>query len=92
MTKTIRINSDCFALPEGMSTKDVQALAGFLATLTTVSHAYNWSTGEHISYASKGATVQLEELDLSTKAEAEAEEKRTRAEYTAKRDAEKAAE
>lgn len=92
MAKTIRINSECFALPEGMSTKDIQALAGFLATLTTVSHAYNWSTSEHLSYASTGATVQLEEVELVSKAEAQAEEKRTRDEYVAKRDAEKAAE
>lgn len=92
MAKVIRINSDCFALPEGMSTKDIQALAGFIATLTTVSHAYDWSTSEHVSYSSRGATVQLEDLDLMPKAEAEAIEKSTRAEYVAKRDAEKAAE
>lgn len=91
--KVIRINSDCFVLPEGMSTKDIQALAGFITTLTTVSHAYNWSTSEHVSYSGKGATVQLEDMDLMPKAEAEAIEKRTRAEYVAKRDAaEKAAE
>ena len=92
MAKTIRINSECFALPEGMSTKDVQALAGFLATLTTVSYAYNWTTSEHMCYTGKGATVQLEEVELVPKAEADAMEKQTRADYTAKRDAEKAAE
>jgi len=89
MAKTIRINSECFLLPEGMSTKDIQALAGFIATLTTVSHAYNWETSAHLSYASVGATVQLEEVDLMPKAEAQAEEKRTRDDYVAKRDAEK---
>ena len=88
MTKTIRINTETFALPEGMSLKDVQALAGLLATLTTVQHCYNWENSDHLSYASKGATVQLEELDLMSEAEAKAEEKRTRDAYVAKRDAE----
>ena len=92
MAKTIRINSECFALPEGMSTKDIQALAGFLATLTTVQHCYNWDNSDHLSYASKGATVQLEEVDLMPEAEAKATEKRTRDAYVAKRDAEKSEE
>ena len=92
MAKVIRINSECFALPEGMSTKDIQALAGFITTLTTVSYAYNWTNSEHMCYATKGATVQLEDVELVAKAEAEAMEKQTRAEYTAKRDAEQAAE
>jgi len=92
MAKVIRINSDCFVLPEGMSTKDIQALAGFITSLTTVSHVYNWSTSEHISYSNKGATVQLEDIELVGKAEAEEVERKTRAEYVAKRDAQTAAE
>jgi hypothetical protein len=90
--KVICINSYRFALPEGMSTKDIQSLAGFITSLTSVDCAYNWSNGDNMYYAGRGATVQLEDVELVPKAEAEAAEKRTRAEYTAKREAEKAAE
>jgi len=89
--KVISISGSRFVLPEGMSTKDIQALAGFLATLVSVSSEYNYETSEYMYYMNAGATVQLEEVELMSKADAIATEKRTRAEYTAKRDAEKAA-
>jgi hypothetical protein len=89
--KVISISGSRFVLPEGMSTKDIQALAGFLATLTTVSNEYNYVTSEYMYYMNVGATIQLEDVELMSKAEVLAVEKKTRAEYTAQRDAAKAA-
>jgi hypothetical protein len=88
--KVISISGSRFVLPEGMSTKDIQALAGFLATLVLVHSEYNYVNGENMYYTHGGATVQLEDMELMSKADAVAMEKKTRAEYTAKRDAERA--
>ena len=92
MSKVICINSDKFILPEGMSTKDIQALAGFLITLQTVSSEYNYEHGEYMHYAGRGAEVKLEEIELLTKAEAMSRGRQTRDAYEAKRAAEKATE
>lgn len=87
MAKIIRINSERFVLPEGMSTKDIQALAGFLFTLHSVGNEYNYDTGNYMHYTSSCAQVQLEEVDLMTKEEAEAKGTATRKAYEAKREA-----
>ncbi len=87
MTKVIRINSERFALPEGMSTKDIQALAGFLFTLQSVGNEYNYDTGNYMHYAGTGAQVQLEDVELMTKDEAEAQGTASRKAYEAKREA-----
>lgn len=87
MTKVIRINSDRFVLPETMSSKDIQALAGFLFTLQTVGNEYDYDTGSYLHYAGSCAAVQLEEVQLMTKAEAEAQSTASRKAYEAKREA-----
>lgn len=92
MTKLITINGNRFVLPEGMSTKDIQALAGFLITLTPVDYEYIYDTGRSIYYqAERGADVRIETIELVTKAEAEAQSKASREAYEAKKAA-KAAE
>jgi hypothetical protein len=87
MTKVIRINSERFVLPESMSTKDIQALAGFLFTLNSVGNEYNYNTSSYMHYAGQCAAVQLEDLELVTKAEAEEQSNTSRKAYEARREA-----
>lgn len=88
MTKVIRIGSEQFVLPEGMSTKDIQALAGIMFTLRNVTNIYNYDTSDYMQYAGNGVQVQLEEVELMTKEEAEAKGNASRKAYEAKRAAE----
>ena len=88
MTKVIRINSERFVLPDGMSAKDIQALAGFLITLNSVGNEYDYDTSSYMHYAHTGAQVQLEEVELYTKAAAEEQAAVSRKNYEARREAE----
>jgi hypothetical protein len=87
MTKVIRINSERFVLPESMSTKDIQALAGFLFTLHSVGNEYNYNTSNYMHYAGQCAAVQLEEIELVSKSEAEELSNASRKAYEARREA-----
>jgi len=89
--KTININGNVFALPDGMTNKDVQALAGFLCALTQVRSDYNYDTSEYVYSLGDGVQVQIMEREMLTKEQALTIEKETRARYLAKREAEKAA-
>ena len=88
MSKIITIDSNKYALPEGMSTKDVQALAGFLVTLTRVDYEYCYGQEESAFYAREGAQVSIGEQELVTKVEAKAMAAKSRAEYEARKAAE----
>jgi len=90
MAKIINICGTRFALPEGMTNKEIQALAGFLVTLTKVDYEYCWGSGDNFSYAQEGASVSLDELVLMTKAEAKAASKKSNEAYEAKKAAEAA--
>ena len=90
--KTLSINGNVFALPEGMTAKDVQALAGFLCALSTLRHDYNYDTSEYLYSMADGVQVQVAERDLIGKEEARTIEAESRARYKAKRAAEEAAE
>lgn len=90
--KTITINGNVFALPEGMLAKDVQALAGFLCTLSTLRHDYNYDTGEYLYSMGDGVQVQIADRELVSREEAQTIEAESRARYKAKRAAEEAAE
>ena len=88
--KVISINGSRFVLPEGMATKDVQALAGFMITLTPVQTEYDYDTGAYMSCLSaQGVEVRVDEvstmMDMAA-AKKQHEESHTR--YKAKRDAE----
>ena len=85
MKKVIVIDGNRYLLPEGMSSKDVQAVAGFLVTLTRVNYEYMWGDGEQAHYADKGAEVRIEEVQLVTKAEAKAAADKSRSDYEAKK-------
>lgn len=91
MNKIIIIDGAKYVLPEGMGNKDVQALAGFLVTLTKVDYEYGYNMEETAYYAKDGAQVSIGEQELVTKAEAKARGEKGRAAYEAKQAAEKAA-
>jgi hypothetical protein len=89
--KTISINGNAFALPDGMAAKDIQALAGFLCTLTALGNEYNYDTSEYVYYISEGVRIQVSDSEIMDKVEARALGDASRARYQAKRDAEAAA-
>lgn len=90
MNKIIAIDSNMYLLPEGMTAKDVQSLAGFLVTLTRVDSRYCYN-GKSVYYPGAGAAVSLVERALVTEAEADRISDEARKAYEAKQ-AEKAAE
>ena len=90
MSKILNLNGTRFVIPEVMPIKDLQALAGFLVTLKVVHHSYGWGSDESKYYADHGASVTMEDLDLTTKEEAQAFEKASRAAYEARKAAETA--
>jgi hypothetical protein len=90
MTKIIIIDSNRYALPEGMSTKDQQALAGFLVTLTRVDYEYCYGQEDNAYYARDGAQISISEQELTTKAEAKAKAERSHIAYEAKKAADAA--
>ena len=91
-TKTISINGNVFALPEGMSAKDVQALAGFLCALTQVRSEYNYDNSEYVYSLGDGVQIQLADREMISREAAQTIEAESRARYKAKRAAEEAAE
>jgi len=86
--KTISINGTTYGLPEGMSSKDVQALAGFLCTFTAMGSEYNYDDSEYMHYANGGVTVQVSDSPVVTKAEARQLGEQSRLRYQARREAE----
>jgi hypothetical protein len=88
MAKIITIDSNKYQLPEGMSTKDVQALAGFLVTLTRVDYEYCYGQEESAFYAREGAQISIGDQELVTRAEAKAKSDQSRAAYEARKAAE----
>ena len=88
MTKIITIDSNKYELPEGMGTKDIQALAGFLITLTRVEYEYCYGQGENVYYSAEGAQVSIGNLETMPRAEAKAKADAARAAYDAKKKAE----
>ena len=90
--KTISINGNVFALPDGMTAKDIQSLAGFLCSLATVRNDYNYDTSTYLHSLGDGVQVQVADRQMISRDEAQTIEKESRARYQAKRDAEKAAE
>lgn len=86
--KVLVIDGNRYALPEGMSSKDIQSLAGFLCTLTTMGSEYNYDDSEYVYYPNGGVSVQVNECSALTKAEARELGDQSRARYQAKREAE----
>ena len=89
--KVIVIDNNRFALPDGMAANDIQSLAGFLCSLTTVGNEYNYDASEYVYYDNGGVSIRVSECEVMTKAAAQELGDQSRARYQAKRDAEKAA-
>lgn len=87
--KTINVNGTRFALPDTMSTKDIQSLVGFLATLQTVETHYDYSVSDYLYDLGRYPEVRIEDTTLT--ADAKAKSEASYEAYKAKRDAEKAA-
>ena len=86
LTKSSTSNGTRFGLPEGFSTKDIQALAGFLITLVPVDYSYLIDSGRSVYFAAdRGADVRLESVELVTQSEADAQAKASREAYDAKK-------
>jgi hypothetical protein len=94
MTKVITLDGQRYALPEGMPSKDVQALAGFLITLTKIDSEWSWSSGDETNwyYPTTGASISVEDMVLTTRAEAKTKSATARADYEAKKLAKERAE
>jgi hypothetical protein len=90
-SRIISLDGNMYQLPEGMSTKDVQGLMGFLVTMTKLDYEYLWGQGDSVYFPAHGATVRFEERALVTKAEAQALGKKAKEARDAKEAAEKAA-
>ena len=90
--KTIVIDNNRYALPDGMAAKDIQALAGFLCSLVTLGTEYNYDDSEYVYYDNGGVSIRISECELLTKAAARDLGDQSRERYQARRAAEKAAE
>ncbi len=92
MNKVISINGSRFAVPEGMTGKDIQALAGFLVTLTPVNQEYDYDKSDYLSFLSgQGTEVRVDTVELLDREAAKQQHESSLARYRAKRDAEQAA-
>mgnify|MGYP006297048731 CR=1 FL=1 len=83
--RVINLNGTRFALPEGMSTKDIQALVGFLATLQTVDTHYNYDVSDYMYDLGRNPELRLEDITLTEGAKARGDASYEA--YKAKRDA-----
>ena len=85
MNKIITIDSSRYILPEGMTTKDIQALAGMLISLTKVEHCYLYPNYDNLFYAGEGVQVGVSTATLMTKEEAKAKSAASREAEDAKK-------
>ena len=90
MSKIISIDGNRYILPEGMTTKDTQALAGMLISLVKVEHCYLYPNYDSLFYAGEGVQVGISTAVLMTKEEARAKSEESKAQDQAKKAAEAA--
>ena len=89
--KILTIDSNRYVLPTDMAAKDIQALAGFLITLTKVNYEWMYGQGDSLYFADEGANVSISQMELVTKEEAKTKAAAARDVYQAKKDAEERA-
>ena len=89
--KILTIDSNRYVLPTDMAAKDIQALAGFLVTLTKVDYEWMYGQQESLYFANEGAKVSIDQMDLVTKEEAKTKAAAARDVYQAKKDEEERA-
>jgi hypothetical protein len=86
--KILTIDSNRYVLPTDMAAKDIQALAGFLVTLTKVDYEWMYGQQESLYFANEGAKVSIDQMDLVSKEEAKTKAATAREVYQAKKDEE----
>ena len=86
--KILTIDSNRYVLPTDMAAKDIQALAGFLVTLTKVDYEWMYGQQESLYFANEGAKVSIDQMDLVSKEEAKTRAATAREVYQAKKDEE----
>jgi hypothetical protein len=89
--KILTIDSNRYVLPTDMAAKDIQALAGFLVTLTKVDYEWMYGQQESLYFANEGAKVSIDQMDLVSKEEAKTRAATARDVYQAKKDEEEKA-
>jgi hypothetical protein len=82
--KMITIDNSRFILPEGMTTKEIQALAGMLISLVKVEHSYLYPSYDSLFYPGEGVQVGVTTVTLMTKEEARAKSEASKAAEKAK--------
>ena len=90
MAKVITIDNTRFVLPEGMTNKEIQSLAGLLITLVKVEHCYLYPNYDSLFYAGEGVQVGVSTVELMTKEEARAKSEQSREAQEAKKAAQAA--
>lgn len=90
MAKVITIDNTRFVLPEGMTNKEIQSLAGLLITLVKVENCYLYPNYDSLFYAGEGVQVGVGTVELLTKEEARAKSEQSREAYEAKKAAQAA--
>jgi len=85
MAKVITIDNTRFVLPEGMTNKEIQSLAGLLITLVKVDSCYLYPNYDNLFYAGEGVQVGVANVELMTKEEARAKSDQSREAYEAKK-------
>ena len=90
MAKVITIDNTRFVLPEGMTNKEIQSLAGLLITLVKVDSCYLYPNYDSLFYAGEGVQVGVGTVELMTKEEARAKSEQSREAYEAKKAAQAA--
>jgi hypothetical protein len=88
--KVLNLSGNRYVLPDGMATKDIQSLVGFLSVLQLVGNEYDYNVSEYQYFASNCIQLQLEELQLGDKAQVTAHCAQSYVDYKAKREALKA--
>ena len=79
--KMLNLSGNRYVLPDGMATKDIQSLVGFLSVLQVVGTEYDYSASEYQHFAGNCIQLQLEELELGDKAQVKAHCAQTYTEY-----------
>jgi hypothetical protein len=83
--KVLNLSGNRYVLPDGMATKDIQSLVGFLAVLQAVGSEYDYGISEYLSYPMGGTTVQLEDMQLGERSATLAHCKQSYVDYKAKK-------
>jgi hypothetical protein len=83
--KVLNLSGNRYVLPDGMATKDIQSLVGFLSVLQVVSSEFDYSTSESVFFGGSGTQLQLEELELGDKAEVKARCAQSYVDYKARK-------